>query len=221
LHFSITDSGIGIPEEEIEAIFSPFTQSSKTKTKAGGTGLGLAIAKEIVEAHHGKIWARANNGPGATFEFLLPKLQSKQMDGHMIVAENEVQIRRTPISNKPATILVVDDEETCLVSMELLFRGTNYKLIKVTGGHAAINYLKENPTVDLIMLDLMMPDMYGLNVLAEVKQNPLLVNIPVILQSGTSDTTEIEKAYQMGISCYIKKPYQKWVVLAEVEKLLA
>jgi two-component system sensor histidine kinase ChiS len=69
-HFSITDQGIGIPEDELEAIFSPFTQSTRTKTKAGGTGLGLAIAKEIIESHHGRIWAENNPNIGATFSFV-------------------------------------------------------------------------------------------------------------------------------------------------------
>jgi signal transduction histidine kinase len=72
VHVEIRDNGVGIPEDEIEEIFLPFTQSSRTKTGAGGTGLGLSIAKEIVVGHHGKIWAENNKGKGATFHFLLP-----------------------------------------------------------------------------------------------------------------------------------------------------
>jgi two-component system sensor histidine kinase ChiS len=65
-----------------------------------------------------------------------------------------------------------------------------------------------------------MPDMYGLNVLAELKQDPDLSSIPVILQSGSSDTNEIEKAYQLGAVAYIKKPYLRQVILTEINKLL-
>jgi two-component system, sensor histidine kinase ChiS len=75
MHFSITDSGIAIPEDEIESIFEPFTQSSRTKTAAGGTGLGLSICKEIVNAHNGKIWASNNSSCGSSFHFVIPMYQ--------------------------------------------------------------------------------------------------------------------------------------------------
>jgi two-component system sensor histidine kinase ChiS len=68
----IKDEGVGIPEGELETIFDKFIQSSKTKTGAGGTGLGLSICKEIIEQHHGKIWAENNPDGGATFSFMLP-----------------------------------------------------------------------------------------------------------------------------------------------------
>jgi two-component system sensor histidine kinase ChiS len=70
------------------------------------------------------------------------------------------------------------------------------------------------------MLDLMMPDIYGLNVLAEIKNNPDLANIPVMLQTGSSDEEEIVKAFNMGISCFIRKPYKKKVVLREIDKAI-
>jgi two-component system sensor histidine kinase ChiS len=221
IHFSITDQAIGVPEEELDSIFLPFTQSSRSKTNAGGTGLGLAISKEVILAHHGKIWARNNQDIGATFEFILPVLQAKQMDGHKIIAENDIGLARQTSCNKAANILIVDDEEACLLSMELLLHDTGYKLIKASGGCAALDYLKRHPdTIDIIMLDLMMPDMYGLNLLAELKKDQLLCKIPVILQSGISDVAEIERAHKMGIACYIKKPYQKYDVLVELERLL-
>ena len=73
LHFSISDEGVGIPPTELKEIFDPFTQSSRTKTRAGGTGLGLSIAKEIIDAHHGKIWAENNIEGGSCFHFIIPK----------------------------------------------------------------------------------------------------------------------------------------------------
>ena len=75
LCFSVVDSGIGIPKDEIDSIFEPFTQSSHTKTSAGGTGLGLSICTEIIKAHNGKIWACNNKDNGSSFYFILPILQ--------------------------------------------------------------------------------------------------------------------------------------------------
>ncbi len=76
LHFTITDKGIGIPINELEAIFDPFTQNTRTKTTAGGTGLGLSICKQIIEAHNGKIWAVNNLKVGSSFHFIIPTTQS-------------------------------------------------------------------------------------------------------------------------------------------------
>jgi len=75
IRVNVTDQGIGIPEDELEEVFNKFVQSSKTKTGGGGTGLGLAISKEIIEGHHGIIWAKNNPNGGATFSFILPLLK--------------------------------------------------------------------------------------------------------------------------------------------------
>lgn len=78
LKVSISDEGIGLPEDELEAVFNKFIQSSKTKTGAGGTGLGLAICKEIIEAHQGRIWAKNNAEGGAIFIFTIPLTQTEE-----------------------------------------------------------------------------------------------------------------------------------------------
>ncbi|AIL65618.1 Sensor histidine kinase [Rickettsiales bacterium Ac37b] len=220
-HFAIKDEGVGVPENELYTIFEVFVQSSKTKTRAGGTGLGLAICKEIIDAHHGEIWAENNQDQGATFNFVIPISQAKQMDGHKIIAENNVEIptKPAPQTTKSANILIIDDEDACLMSMELLLFGSGYNLHKAAGGYAGLEYLKEHSKeIDLILLDLMMPDIYGLNVLAEIKQNPELAKIPVILQTGSSDSAEIERAFTLGIVTYIKKPYQKQAIMAELNR---
>jgi len=221
IHFSISDEGIGIPEDELKSIFTPFVQSSRTKTKAGGTGLGLAICNEIILAHNGRIWAENNPKGGAIFNFIVPTTQSKQLAGHNIIAENFIEqiIEKEKPADK-STVLIVDDEEVCLTSMELLLHGGNYNLIKAPGGEPALEILKSRK-VDVVFLDLMMPDMYGLNVLQEIKKNPTLSLIPVILQTGSSDETEIRKAFDMGIFSYVKKPYQRKIIIAELNRALS
>ncbi|MBN8828071.1 MAG: sensor histidine kinase [Sphingobacteriia bacterium] len=115
--FSITDNGIGVPEDELENIFEPFYQSSRTRTKAGDTGLGLSISRKIIEEHNGKIWAKNNNESGATFYFSLPIVRAKY------------SYEKNDIDNKEKTILIIDDEETCTLSTEMLLIGTSYKVI--------------------------------------------------------------------------------------------
>ena len=114
---------------------------------------------------------------------------------------------------------MIDDESTCQMSMEILFSNTNYKLISKNGGIEGLKYLIENyQQVDLILLDLMMPDMYGLNVLSEIKSNPDLAAIPIIIQSGTNDTKEIERSFKIGATAFIRKPYQRKQILETIGK---
>jgi two-component system sensor histidine kinase ChiS len=207
IHFTIKDSGIGIPPKEMDSIFTPFTQSSLTKTKAGGTGLGLSICKQIITSHNGKIWAENNEDIGASLHFIIPISQS-----------SEDKTSQNTSSLTSANILMIDDEDICLSSMELLILNTPYTFIKTDGGISGLDYIKQNyNNIDVILLDLMMPDIYGLTILEEIKKDPKLAKIPVILQSGTSDQIEIQKAYNMGISSFISKPYKKDIVLKAIE----
>jgi len=217
IHLDIIDNGIGILENELELIFKPFVQSSKTKTKAGGTGLGLSIAREIITAHHGKIWAENNPKGGAIFRLVIPKTQASLLDSYKIIKEQSYEFESVSKLAKSITVLIVDDEEICLTSFELLLHDTKCKLLKANGGVKALEILRQEK-VDVVFLDLMMPDMYGLNVLQEMKRDPNLANISVILQSGTSDEAEIHKAYDMGILSYIKKPYNKNLIMLELSK---
>lgn len=209
VHFTIKDSGIGIPADETESIFDAFTQSSITKTKAGGTGLGLSICKEIISSHKGKIWAENNKDIGSSLHFIIPISQS---------SNKTLQNTLPPTT---ANILMIDDEDICLSSMELLILNTPYTLVKSDGGISGLEYIKNNHNnIDVILLDLMMPDIYGLTLLEEMKKNPETAKIPVILQSGTSDQIEIQKAYTLGISSFISKPYKKDIVLKVIEQAI-
>ena len=209
VHIEVTDQGIGIPPGEELLIFQPFVQSSSTKTKAGGTGLGLAICHDIISAHHGRIWATNNPGGGVTFSVTIPTDSS---------SKPSEQLPSTPAAN----ILLIDDEEACLMSMDLLLYGSNYILHKANGGVAGLEFLRTHPgQIDVILLDLMMPDIYGLNLLADLKHDQSHMHIPVILQSGTSDEAEIKKAFVMGVAGFIRKPYDKPTILAEIAKVLA
>jgi two-component system sensor histidine kinase ChiS len=125
------------------------------------------------------------------------------------------------LHNAQPNILIIDDEETCLTSMELLLHDSKYHLIKTNTGQMGLKYIQDHhESISVVLLDLMMPDMYGLNLLNEIKNDPKLSNIPVILQTGSSDEEEIIKAFDKGIFCFIRKPYKKQVLLNKIEKAL-
>lgn len=119
------------------------------------------------------------------------------------------------------TILAVDDEEICLASIEIILHNTNCSLIKANGGKKALDILKNNlNNIDLILLDLMMPNLHGIEVLEIIKNDPSLNQIPVILQTGSSNEEEIQEALNIGAAECIRKPYTKNTVLASIKRNL-
>lgn len=209
----IHDQGVGIPEEELSNIFSPFAQGSNAKNKSSGTGLGLTICRDIINTHHGKIWAENNKDGGATFNFIIPLQQT-----NTLITYNPGAIN---LNDVEPNILVVDDEQICLNSIEMMLYGTRYNLIKMNSANNALKYLKEfGNRISIIFIDLMMPDMYGLNFMAEIKNDPILSSIPIILQTSSSDEDELIKAFDLGILSLIRKPYRKKALLDEIEKAM-
>jgi two-component system, sensor histidine kinase ChiS len=216
VHFIIYDTGVGIDEKNLTSIFSPFTQGIGEKNSSGSVGLGLAICREIISAHNGKIWAMNNKDGGATFNFILPVTQITKEERRL----HNLSLDQDTKDSRP-NILIIDDEESCLSSMEILLHGSKYNLIKYNSAINGLNYLRNHyMSTSLIMLDLMMPDMYGLNLLKKIKSDKNLADIPIILQTGSSDENEIVKALDMGIVCFIRKPYKKKDILDEIESTL-
>lgn len=229
LHFSLSDQGPGIPESELESIFEPFSQSTRTKTKAGGTGLGLSIAKQIIEAHHGKIWAQNNQDKGATFHFAIPlswhaceqEQGVRELMSDKVIYNGKGEEKAQIINNNKVNVLMIDDDHFVIDSIALMLGSSKYNLISTFGGEEGLNYLKNNKDkVDVILLDLMMPDIHGLEVLVKIKEDPQLSNIPIILQSGSSDRAILEKANSLGVHAYIQKPYKTKDINSVIEKAL-
>lgn len=210
---TIKDEGINVPENELTDIFTAFSQSSNTKNKISGAGLGLTICKKVIDGHHGKIWAKNNKEKGITISFTLPIIQKETQP---------IKTKKlTDSSKKSINILMIDDEPTCQMSMDILLSNTDFHLISAYGGIEGLEYLSKNyKTIDLVFLDLMMPDMYGLNVLIEIRSRSETQDIPVIIQSGTNDNKEIEKAMASGAQDYVRKPYKRQQILDIIKKFI-
>lgn len=214
----VRDNGVGVPENELHVIFFPFSQSSRTNKKAGGTGLGLALCAEIIYAHNGKIWAFNNvNEAGSTFCFTIPLEQSNSVQ-HVIEPLNKKPNLRNNKKNK-YKILFVDDEKFCLVSGKVILESAGFDVVTASCGADALEILSKD-TFDLILLDLMMPDIYGAEILLKIKSDKHLTDIPVILQSGASDQAEILKIISLGADGYIIKPYNKTELVKKIKDVL-
>ena len=216
----VKDSGIGVPSDELKEIFFPFAQSSRAKNHAGSTGLGLALCAEIINAHKGRIWAYNNkNEAGSTFCFTIPidnKLTKTQQKNKLSKkTDNEKTIKQLG----QLKILFVDDEKFCQISGKVILESMGHKVTIAASGKEAITYLSEE-SYDLVFLDLMMPDMYGTDVLKNMKEQKDHAQTPVILQSGASDDQEIAKAISLGARGYIIKPYNKLDIENKIKEIL-
>ena len=117
-------------------------------------------------------------------------------------------------------ILMIDDDQVCLMGVEMLLFNTDFTLISALGGKEGLKYLLTYPKIDLILLDMMMPEITGLALLEIIKQDAYLKKIPVILQTGVVSEVEIEKAYALGIVSVLRKPYTQPMLLREIARAL-
>jgi CheY-like chemotaxis protein len=191
---SVRDTGIGMDPKTAERIFEPFFT---TKELGRGTGLGLASVYGIVKGHGGYVDVESEKGRGTTFKIYLP------------ASKREVYKTIEPpghISKGTGTILLVDDEEMVLEVGEKLLKAMGYHVLTAREGREAIEvYKKHRETVDLVLLDIIMPNMKGGEVFDCLKEiNP---DIKVLLSSGYSIDGEASKILERGGKGFIQKPF--------------
>lgn len=137
------------------------------------------------------------------------------------IANTNTQINSANCGCAKTNILAIDDEEICLASIEIILHNTNCSLMKASNGKIGLEILKNNPdNIDLIFLDLMMPDLHGIEVLKIIKDNPSLEQIPVILQTGSANELDIQEALNIGAVECIRKPYTRNTILASISRNL-
>lgn len=124
------------------------------------------------------------------------------------------------VRSKDIRVLVIDDEESCLTSIIILLFGTGIEVFTALGGQKGLDFLEDDNNIDLILLDLMMSDIYGLDVLEKIKKNPKLKDIPVIIQTGISNKKEIDKALSLGAISCIDKPFDSRSLLGQINEAL-
>ncbi|WP_063777337.1 ATP-binding protein [Scytonema millei] len=223
IHISIIDTGIGIAEADLDKVFEKFKQVGDTLTdKPKGTGLGLPICKQIVEHHGGKIWVESTLGTGSKFSFTLPIMISCDLKPRTFDVDTLVKQLREHVVMKSAnsrttkkTILVVDDDANIRQLLRQQLETEGYNIIEAKDGIEAIAFVKKSAP-DLIILDVMMPEMSGFDVAAVLKNDPKTMNIPIIILSIVEDR---ERGYRLGIERYLMKPIETDTLLHEIGTL--
>ena len=199
VEFSVSDTGIGIPENKIESIFENFQQaSSGTSRLYGGTGLGLAIVKQLVEPQGGSIQVTSKVNEGSTFCFSLSFLKTKAK------AEIETQLLEFDTDITNVKVLVAEDIPLNQLLMRTLLDDFGFECDIASNGKIAIEKM-ENKIYDLILMDLQMPEMNGFET-TEYIRNTLNSDIPIIALTADVTTVDLAKCKTVGMDDYIAKP---------------
>ncbi|MGN8843236.1 ATP-binding protein [Niallia sp. HCP3S3_B10] len=222
--FTVKDTGIGIPKEKMDIIFEPFKQADGTISRRyGGTGLGLSICKEITHLLGGRLEAISMEGMGSSFSIYLPTMGQKQKDAVLLnerllkeesyqqtaAAKEEVIdiIHSNENANlKGKKVLIIDDDIRNIFSIHAALEEYNIDILYAENGRDGISLLEANPDVDLVLMDIMMPEMSGLEAISIIRKKEDFKTLPIIAITAKAMKHNREQCIEAGASDYISKP---------------
>ena len=214
LRFEVRDSGIGIAAGHLQTIFEPFEQVAEAPRRLGGTGLGLAISRRLVRGMGGELEVASEVGQGSRFWF----------DVALPVAESAppatgVQHRPTGYAGRRRRVLVVDDTADNRTMLAELLDGLKFELELAHAGEAALAKASAAPLA-LILLDIVMPGVDGLEVTRRLRAMPSIAGVPIVLVSASSSGFEPSQCEQLGANAFLAKPIDVDRLLATIGELL-
>ncbi len=213
VEFYVKDTGIGIPADKQGEIFHRFNKIETNTSKLyRGTGLGLAITQNLVERLGGTIRVDSEIGKGSTFYYTLPLDISEQSD-HQIAPKVIVKNNN---EWKDKTILIAEDEESNYKFLEMLLTNKGVTLLRAENGFEAIEICKGNKVIDLILMDVKMPGMNGLEATSKIKK--IRPDIPIIIQTAYAMQNDEKESMDAGCDDYIAKPIKKEKLISILEK---
>jgi PAS domain S-box-containing protein len=204
LKFYVKDTGIGIDKNRQIAIFDRFVQADIEDVKAlQGSGLGLSISKAYVEMLGGEIWVESEPGKGATFYFTIPG--NIKIAGAMAKGKNGEEKRENPVNK--LKVLIVEDDENSEIYISLIINAFSKEVLIARNGEEAIELCRNNPRIDLILMDVKMPLMNGYEATRIIRQ--FNKEVIIIAQTAFAFSGDKNKALAAGCNDYITKPINK------------
>ncbi len=214
-YFYVRDTGIGIPRDKQNQIFDRFIQIEDCYTKEyGGTGLGLTITKNIITLMGGNIWVESEAGNGTTFHFILPRHYGK--DKASIKSNIRLSDIKEKLSLKKYHILIAEDEEINYYYLYEVLRKNGAKVIWAKNGLEAINLVESNPNIDMVLMDIKMPELNGLEAIKYIKL--IRPELPVIAQTAFVMANDREICMKAGCVDFIAKPIKVNQLLEMIAK---
>lgn len=214
VQFFVKDTGIGIEKDKSNVVFQRFGQvDTAYKRNLDGTGLGLAITHHLVGLLGGSIWFDSEPGKGTTFYFTLPASLSLQRNNFSMVHYGRIMY---DWSDK--VFLIVDDVEANFLFLKAVFRDTGALLLWGRNGAEAVKICRNNPNINLVLMDIIMPEMDGYEAVRIIKS--FAPQLPVIAQTAFAGENEEETALKAGCEAWISKPVSKIELASMIKKLL-
>jgi signal transduction histidine kinase/CheY-like chemotaxis protein len=212
--FYVKDTGIGIANERQEAIFERFIQADIEDRRAfQGAGLGLSISKAYVEMLGGRMWMESEEGVGSVFFFTIPY----NPDPVRNFAEDHVLLsNHSGNERKKLNIVIAEDDETSELFLDKVFGTIAKKIFKTTTGAETVDICRKNPDIDLVMMDMQMPNMNGYEATRQIRQfnNKMII----IAQTAFALEGDREKAIESGCNDYLTKPLDPHLLLESIQK---
>lgn len=228
----ITDTGTGIPEKELPFLFGIFSQqASEYGQEQGGIGLGLAIAKQIIELHKGRISVESKVGLGSKFSFTVP-LASADNPVPM-VRDSSIETTPTPVSVKKAIsniqpppnkelkqdALIVDDDTINRMVMSSIVQ-EHFNIIEAENGLEAVELVKNNDRIRVVLMDIMMPKMNGFDACKEIRKDKTKFELPIIFVTARNVEEDTSVGFQVGGNDFVEKPITKSKLLPRIQYAL-
>lgn len=211
--FYVSDTGIGISPEDLPKVFERFRQIEYSdKRNYGGNGLGLSISSGLAQLLGGRIWAESELNVGSTFYLSIPYDPVNQTNKN-VISDNES--KQSTIVHK---ILIVEDDQYNLFFLEKLVKSLGYKYISAKNGMIAIEKFKENTDIDLILLDIQLPDISGMDLLQIFKTERF--EVPVIAQTAFAMEEDKVRILESGCDDYISKPIMRDILFKKLKQFL-
>jgi signal transduction histidine kinase/CheY-like chemotaxis protein len=215
LEFYVSDTGIGIPAERLDAVFDRFVQADLSFTRPyEGSGIGLSICKAYTEMLGGRIWVESNAKEGSTFRFTIPwKVPDSPKP-----AERTASTDRMNALISDSTVLIVEDDEVNFVYLKQLLKGVCKTILYASTGFDAIGLCMLDSSIDLILMDVKMPGMDGYETTRKIRE--FNKDVIIIAQTAHAFKGEREKALEAGCNDFLTKPFTLDTLLEVVERNL-
>ncbi len=221
LYISVADTGDGLNPDDLDKVFDRFYQGKsniKYPTSAGSSGIGLYLCKSIVEAYGGELTAKNAHGGGAVFRVLLPIPATVPVDGDVEAVAQPLAETSHVEGEGNETLLIVEDNHDMLQYLGSFFE-PHFAVLKAHNGKEALELLAKEK-VDLILSDLMMPEMDGIELTRAVKRNLAMSHIPIVLLTAkSSEMTQLE-SFKEGVDAFIVKPFNPQLLLSRISAIV-
>ncbi|MGQ8336404.1 PAS domain S-box protein [Sunxiuqinia sp. A32] len=214
LQFCVHDTGIGIRAEQQKMIFEHFRQADETLTrKFGGTGLGLSISKRLVELMGGDIWVESQKNEYSKFYFTLPYLP----------VQTKTEIQAAPVKNKTIkwkgrSILIIEDDDSNFLFLREVLKQTEVRILRSSSCEETHQFLKQNYAIDLVLLDIRLPDGIGTDLIPYIRKQ--YNAIPILAQTAFALENDRKKYMEEGCDGYITKPIIEELFIKMIDEKL-